>query len=162
MSSKRNKGSDAPHIAQECPLTAEQQKACRLRTLGAKQWNELAEIMGKDVRTLTRWAQDPAWAEYEAALKADMHDTVMKAHQAVALHGGLARLRAIRRLEEEMASTDSARDVAAIAGALDRLTTSAEDRGGYPKSERREHSGEIGVKRIEDMTDEELLAMAGD
>lgn len=148
-------------------LTVLQREACRLREIEGLSQEEAARRSNRSRSTIRRWETLPEWRSYCQHLRTEIHDAVVEAQKLTILMGNQQRvvlLRALtKRIKAEADRKEPDPDVLKkLSDAVDRLTTSAEDRGGYPKSERREHSGEIGVKRIEDMTDEELLAMAGD
>lgn len=138
-------------------LTAQQQHACRRRTLDGVTLEDLAEEVGVSRTTLYRWALQPEWSEYEQSLKDELHSDIVACHRAVGRSGGRARLRAIRRLEAEIDACTDSKDLASLSNALDRLVTSAEDRSGYPRTDRMEHSGRDGGALTVDVSS--LLAL---
>lgn len=143
-------------------LTLEQEEACRLRTLDSMSQDAVAKHLGRARDTVRKWEKSPQWLAYQEQLRADRHKVVTEAHHETITKG--ARLRvavleaAARALAQEAGQDSPDPDrLKKLGDLIDRLTTSAEDRGGYPKSERREHSGSVAVKRPEDMTFEELM-----
>lgn len=131
-------------------LTPQQAEACRLRTLGNKTQAETAAVVKVHADTVGVWERTlPAWAAYRTELDEARHRAVIENHQAVIGRGGGLRLRLLTLVERYLDALESladegksdalqSDDLKRCADLIDRLTASAEDRGGYPRAERRE------------------------
>lgn len=134
-------------------LTLQQAEACRCRVLHSMTLRETGAQVNAHPDTVCAWQNAPAWQVYADSLAQQRHRATLEAHQQTAARGGQIRLRllaqaeawldGIEKLAQEaqklgapfLVDTDA---LARVAGLLDRLTTSAEDRAGYPRTERRE------------------------
>lgn len=172
MSKKRDK-SDT--------LTPQQEHAARLRVLDGEILEKVAAEVGVARDTIWRWQQLPAWVAYVESLRAEMHDATIATHKAVVTKGGRLRARLLDEVariietqsegavrvvkttdgtEVEIAGGLGVDEIGKLAAAVDRLTTSAEDRAGYPKTTAVEHSGEVRtVTGAESLPDSVLFGL---
>ena len=137
-------------------LTARQAQACRWIIADGKQHVWVAKKLGVHRYTISDWTRLGAWAEYAQALRRELHDAIIGQHIAVAAAGGRLRVRYIEEVGRifDLVEADTNGEVmtvdalAKLAPAIDRITTSAEDRAGHPKTDRIEHQvdhGESGM-----------------
>lgn len=147
-------------------LTGAQEQACRRRTLDGWPLRRTATEAGVSHETVCRWQSLPAWIEYQERIREEMHAATVGSHIAAAAKGSELRTRWLRQIErileiaESSDGTDtllSASAIKDIGATLDRLATSAEDRAGYPRTERREVAITAETS-LADMTPDELDA----
>ena len=150
-----------------------------MRMLEGLTHDEIARRLSVHRVTVTKWEGRPAFQAYARQLEADRHRVVVEAHHRVATRGAQLRLRVLEKIEAALDAIGVSDDVvgpdenplppyvdtealARIATALDRLTTSAEDRAGFVARKAVEVSGPAGAPVQVAITPADLLAMPAD
>ena len=127
-------------------LTPQQAQACRLRTCEGLTQIAISRVVGVTDNTICLWEKLPAWVAYRDELSKEMHLSTLAAHKAAATMGARLRIQVMGEIakildaERQPGELLSPATIKDIGNTLDRLTASSEDRAGYPKTERIEHS----------------------
>lgn len=142
--------------------------------------DEIAFRLGVNRVTVTRWEARPAFQRYMKKLEEEQHRATVDAHHRVATRGAQLRLRVLEKLSVALDTIGvpdgllgedgrplpphvDTEALARIAAALDRLTTSAEDRAGFVTRKAVEVTGANGGPvAVVSLTPDQLASMTPD
>ena len=120
-------------------LSDAQMAAARLMVSGVRHTTkEIAAKVGVPPGTLSHWKGDPRFAQAVYSLRQQLHRLTIQSIVQGATSGVLAQQEALRRLREHLALSDDVEDTVKLSKAINTIATSLQDRGGYPRVEKRE------------------------
>ena len=142
-------------------LSEAQMTAVRLLVSGTRHTlKEVAKKVGIPKSTLAHWRSDPKFQEAIDKLRRQIHQFTVQSFIQGATEGVLAQQEALFLLRQQLNQPDlNVDDAVKIAKTINALAVSMQDRGGYPRIERREvqveHSDEM-PRPLKDESTEDL------
>lgn len=120
-------------------LSDAQMTAARMMVSGKRMTTkQIASKIGVPPSTLSHWKGDPRFADAVRGLREQLHRVTVHSIVRGATAGVLAQEESLHRLRVQLARADDVDEMVKLTRAINLIATSLQDRGGYPRTERKE------------------------